>query len=346
MMATATSSVINFPIRMGESEDVIGSDAGLRRVWDAVRLVAPTDTAVLIHGETGTGKEMIARAIRDQSLRHHGPYVKVNCAAIPGGLLESELFGHERGAFTGALTQTAGRFQLADGGTLFLDEVGDLPFELQPKLLRVLQEQEFERLGNARTIRVNIRLVAATSLDLRQMVLERRFRADLFYRINVFPISLPPLRERAQDIPDLVWHFVRKFAGRVNRQIDVISGEVMEIFQSYAWPGNIRELQNVVERAVILSPGPALRPPLDEFRAMSGGPPAAARPLADAEREHIVEVLRTSGGVLSGTNGAAARLGMKRTTLQYRMRKLGIEQKRVVHAGGELIPTTCYNIGR
>jgi transcriptional regulator with GAF, ATPase, and Fis domain len=245
-------------------------------------------------------------------------------------LLESELFGHERGAFTGALMQTTGRFQLADRGTLFLDEIGDLPLEMQPKLLRVLQEQEFERLGSTRTIRVNVRIVAATNSDLRQMVIDRRFRADLFYRLNVFPISLPPLRERAGDIPDLVWHFVRKFSARMHRNIDVIPDEVMAMLRFHDWPGNVRELQNLVERAVILSPGPALRPPLDEFKPMTGSNlPAPARTLAEAARDHIVEVLRNSGGVISGHNGAAARLGMKRSTLQYRMRKLGIEQRRV-----------------
>jgi len=329
MMATISEKILSFP-PPAEAETIIGARGGLRQVWDAVRVVAPTDTSVLIHGETGTGKELVARAIHDRSQRHHGPYVKVNCAAIPAGLLESELFGHERGAFTGALMQTTGRFQLADRGTLFLDEVGDLPLELQPKLLRVLQEQEFERLGSARTIRVNVRVVAATNLDLMEMVRERRFRADLFYRLNVFPITLPPLRERSEDIPSLVWHFVQKFAARMNRNIDVVPEEVMDALRLYDWPGNIRELQNLIERAVILSNGTVLRPPLGELRAMVRGPePVAGRTLEEAEREHIVEVLRNSGGVISGHNGAAVRLGLKRTTLQYRMRKLGIEQKRV-----------------
>jgi formate hydrogenlyase transcriptional activator len=329
MMATISEKILSFP-PPAEAETIIGARCGLRQVWDAVRVVAPTDTSVLIHGETGTGKELVARAIHDRSQRHHGPYVKVNCAAIPAGLLESELFGHERGAFTGALMQTTGRFQLADRGTLFLDEVGDLPLELQPKLLRVLQEQEFERLGSTRTIRVNVRVVAATNLDLMEMVRERRFRADLFYRLNVFPITLPPLRERSEDIPDLVWHFVQKFAARMNRNIEVVPEEVMEALRLYDWPGNIRELQNLIERAVVLSNGPVLRPPLGELRAMVRGPePVAGRTLEEAEREHIVEVLRNSGGVISGHNGAAVRLGLKRTTLQYRMRKLGIEQKRV-----------------
>jgi formate hydrogenlyase transcriptional activator len=330
MLVKMSEKIVSFPVAATKTERIIGSEGGLRQVWDAVRLVAPTDANVLIHGETGTGKELIARAIHDRSQRHHAPYVKVNCAAIPAGLLESELFGHERGAFTGALTQTTGRFQIADGGTLFLDEIGDLPLELQPKLLRVLQEQEFERLGSTRTIRVNVRVVAATSLDLVEMVRERRFRADLFFRLNVFPISLPPLRERSEDIPDLVWHFVRKFAAQMNRDIDIIPDEVMNALRLYDWPGNIRELQNLIERAVILSDGPVLRPPMCELRAVARSPePAVIRTLAETERDHIVEVLRHSRGKVSGQNGAAARLGVKRSTLLYRMQKLGIEQKRV-----------------
>jgi formate hydrogenlyase transcriptional activator len=325
-----SEEVASFPAAATEIERIIGSDGGLRQVWDAVRLVAPTDANVLIHGETGTGKELIARAIHDRSQRRHAPYLKVNCAAIPAGLLESELFGHERGAFTGALTQTPGRFQIADGGTLFLDEVGDLPLELQPKLLRVLQEHEFERLGSTRTIRANVRVIAATNLDLVEMVRERQFRADLFFRLNVFPISLPPLRERSEDIPDLVWHFVRKFAAQMNKDIDIIPDEVMHALRSYDWPGNIRELQNLIERTTILSEGPVLRPPMYELRAVERNPePAAIRTLAEAERDHIVEALRHSRGKVSGQNGAAARLGMKRSTLLYRMQKLGIEQKRV-----------------
>jgi formate hydrogenlyase transcriptional activator len=328
MTATVSEKIVGFPPPVAES--IVGAEGGLLQVWDAVRVVAPTDAAVLIHGETGTGKELIARAIHDRSQRRHGPYVKVNCAAIPAGLLESELFGHERGAFTGALNQTTGRFQLADRGTLFLDEVGDLPLELQPKLLRVLQEQEFERLGSPRTIRVNVRVVAATNVDLLEMVRERRFRADLYYRLHVFPIAVPPLRERAEDMADLVWHFVQKFAARMNRNIEVIPEEAMETLQAYDWPGNIRELQNLIERAVILSEGRVLRAPLGELRAMArSSEPATARTLAEAERDHIVEVLQNSGGVISGRHGAAARLGVKRTTLQYRMRKLGIEQRRV-----------------
>ncbi len=330
-----SKTILSFPPPVAETERIIGADGGLRTVWEAVRVVAPTDAAVLIQGETGTGKELIARAIHHHSHRQQAPYVKVNCAAIPAGLLESELFGHERGAFTGALMQTTGRFQHADRGTLFLDEVGDLPLELQPKLLRVLQEQEFERLGSPRTIRVNVRVVAASNVDLLEMVRERRFRADLFYRLNVFPISLPALRERRQDLPDLVWHFVRKFAARMNRKIEVIPDAVMETLRAYDWPGNVRELQNLIERAVILSDGPVLRPPLSELPAIERSPePAAHRTLAEAERDHIVEVLRHSGGVISGSNGAAARLGMKRTTLHYRMQKLGIGQKRVCVTAG------------
>jgi formate hydrogenlyase transcriptional activator len=331
MMATMPKKILPFPPTALETEQIVGADGALRPVMEALRLVAPADATVLIHGETGTGKELIARAIHEHSHRRQAPYVKVNCAAIPAGLLESELFGHERGAFTGALMQTTGRFQMADRGTLFLDEVGDLPLELQPKLLRVLQEQEFERLGSRQTIRVNVRVVAATNLDLLEMVRERRFRADLYYRLNVFPISLPPLRERAEDVPDLVRHFVRKFAARLDRGIETIPDDVMQVLAAHTWPGNIRELQNFIERAVILSTGPVFRPPLHELRSTRTPPlrPISDRTLAEAERDHIIEVLRNSNGVISGSTGAAARLGMKRTTLQYRMRKLGIEQRRV-----------------
>jgi len=336
--ATASKTILNFPCPAAESEPLIGAQGGLRPVWDAVRVVAPTDAAVLIQGETGTGKELIARAIHNHSPRRHAPFVKINCAAIPAELLESELFGHERGAFTGALNQTTGRFQLADRGTIFLDEVGDLPLELQPKLLRVLQEQEFERLGSARTIHVNVRVVAATNRDLKEMVNERHFRADLFYRLSVFPICLPPLRERCQDITDLVRHFVQKFAARMNRKIDVIPDQVMEVLEAHDWPGNVRELQNVIERAVILSADGVLRAPLSGSGTVArrnAEPAAAGRTLAEAERDHIVEVLQHSRGVISGRTGAAARLGLKRTTLLYRMRKLGIEHKRVCAVAGE-----------
>ena len=334
MAATVQNPIVNFPTPEARpSNAIIGERRGLRHVCDAVRMVAPEDTTVLISGETGTGKELIARAIHEQSARSRAPYIQVNCAAIPAGLLESELFGHERGAFTGALTQTTGRFQHANTGTLFLDDIGDLPLELQPKLLRVLQEQEFERLGSSRTIRVDIRIVAATNQNLHQMVRERRFRADLFYRLNVFPIALPPLRERPEDIPLLVQHFVRKCAARMNKEVSHISEEVMEALRHYDWPGNIRELQNVVERAVIISSGPNLEIPSGELKRMvADGTPTPTRTLDEVQRDHIVEVLRQSGEVLGGCNGAAVRLGLPRTTLIYRMRKLGIAQDRVVRA--------------
>jgi formate hydrogenlyase transcriptional activator len=330
MSAQAQSPVFDLrTAALEESSGIIGERRGLRRILDSVRTVAPTDTAVLITGETGTGKELIARAIHQHSLRSRSPFLKVNCAAIPAGLLENELFGHERGAFTGACTQTDGRFQLADQGTMFLDEIGDLPLELQPKLLRVSQEQEFERLGGNRTIRVNVRIVAATNVNLVELVEERRFRADLFYRLNVFPIALPPLRERFEDIPELVWRFVQTFAGRMNKVINVISDEVMEIIRTHNWPGNVRELQNFVERAVIMSPGPVLRPPIGELDRLSHHTePSSSRTLARAQRDHILEVLRKTGWVVGGRDGAAARLGVPRTTLLYRMRKLGIELSR------------------
>jgi formate hydrogenlyase transcriptional activator len=310
-MAAMPATTFSFPQAAAKREnEIIGADRGLRHVLDAVRMVAPADTAVMIHGETGAGKEVIARAIHEQSRRSRGPYVKINCAAIPAGLLESELFGHERGAYTGAWTQTTGRFQLADGGTLFLDEVGDLPLELQPKLLRILQEQEFERLGSGRTIRVDVRVIAATNRDLEQMVRERQFRADLYYRLNVFPILVPPLRERSEDIPQLVWHFVRRFAERMNKDIDAIPDGVMELLKLHDWPGNIRELQNSIERAVILSSSPVLHPPLSELKPAPMAKRAEAvskRTLADAQREHIVEVIREAGGMVGGRGGAPGR---------------------------------------
>jgi formate hydrogenlyase transcriptional activator len=312
------------PVRQPQGE-MIGSSPSFRWVMSQMGVVAPTDSTVLILGETGTGKELIARAIHDRSPRADGPFVRLNCASIPGELLESELFGHERGAYTGALTQTIGRFQLADRGTLFLDEIGDLPLALQPKLLRVLQEQEFERLGSARTIRVDVRVVAATNQALVDMVQARQFRADLFYRLNVFPIRVPPLRERSEDIPLLVLHFLRKFAQRMNKEIDAVPDEVMDILRRHDWPGNIRELQNLIERAVIISQGGVLRPPIEEIRRITRKQDSAdMRTLAEAERDHIVEVLRQVSGVVGGQAGAAARLGLPRTTLIYRMRKLGI----------------------
>jgi formate hydrogenlyase transcriptional activator len=336
-MATLASTMFTPRREVPRSDnELIGSSIGMRRALNAVGMVAPTDSAVLIQGETGTGKELIARAVHDQSPRRHEPFVTLNCAAIPSGLMESELFGHERGAYTGALNTAIGRFQLAHQGTLFLDEIGDMPLELQPKLLRVLQEQEFERLGSTRTIRVDVRIVAATNRDLAAMVQERRFRADLFYRLHVFPIALPPLRERADDIPSLARHFVGKFAARMNRDIEIIPEQVMEAMTNYSWPGNIRELQNFLERAVILSPGRVLAAPLSDLKS---GPkhfaepqkPDAVHTLADAERAHILEVLRQVGWVVGGHRGAAVRLGLPRTTLLHRMQKLGIVPEQARH---------------
>jgi formate hydrogenlyase transcriptional activator len=311
-------------------DEIVGESAGLRRVLKEVETVAPTDSTVLIRGETGTGKELVARALHNLSPRRDRTFVKLNCAAIPTGLLESELFGHEKGAFTGAITQKVGRFELAHQGTLFLDEVGDIPPELQPKLLRVLQEQEFERLGSTRTVRVNVRLVAATNRDLASMSANGQFRTDLYYRLNVFPVLLPPLRERRDDIPRLVRHFAQKVARRMGRRIETIPAEALDTLVRYPWPGNIRELENVIERAVILSSGPALHINLGDLKsaAPANGPAGSAATLADAERDHILGVLRDTGWVLSGPNGAAVRLAMKRTTLQSKMKKLGISRPR------------------
>jgi transcriptional regulator with GAF, ATPase, and Fis domain len=310
-------------------EEIVGNSSAFLYVLNQVRIIAKSDSVTLIQGETGTGKEVIARAIHNHSLRSSGPFVKLNCAAIPSSLLESELFGHERGAFTGAIAQTMGRFQQADKGTLFLDEIGDLPLELQPKLLRALQEQEFERLGCGRTIRVNVRVVAATNQDLAQMVAARQFRADLYYRLNVIPLFLPPLRERPDDIPQLVKHFVQKYADRLNKPIETVPDEVMECLKLHDWPGNIRELQNFIERAVVLSPGPVLRPRLTELCHMTKQPTvAAAQTFAEASREHILEALEQSRWTIGGRHGAAERLGLPRTTLLYKMRKLGIEPRR------------------
>jgi formate hydrogenlyase transcriptional activator len=302
--------------------EIIGDDPAFRRVLEQLATVAPTDASVLILGETGTGKELIARAIHDLSGRRERTFVKLNCAAIPTGLLESELFGHERGAFTGAIAQKLGRFELAHKGTLFLDEVGDIPVELQPKLLRALQEHEFERLGSVRTIKVDVRLVAATNRDLSRMIADREFRSDLYYRLSVFPLSLPPLRERTGDIPTLVRYFTQKYSRRMNKRILTIPSAAMDVLASYAWPGNVRELENLIERAVILSRGTSLEIPLAGLRVA----PDAATPvtLEDAERDHIRRVLEQTAGVVGGPNGAAARLGMKRTTLQSKMKKLGI----------------------
>jgi formate hydrogenlyase transcriptional activator len=309
--------------------EILGESAALRRVLKQVKTVAPTDSTVLIRGETGTGKELIARALHGLSPRRGRTFVKLNCAAIPTGLLESELFGHEKGAFTGAISQKVGRFELAHQGTLFLDEVGDIPPVLQPKLLRVLQEQEFERLGSTKTIRVDVRLVAATHCELAAMVADGRFRSDLYYRLNVFPVVLPPLRERPDDIPRLIRHFTQRFARRMGRRIETIPSAVLEALVRYPWPGNVRELQNFIERAVILSPGPSLQVPLGDLQpaaTQAAGPTAAAVTLADAEREHILGALREAGWVVGGPNGAAARLGMKRSTLYKKMTKLGISR--------------------
>jgi formate hydrogenlyase transcriptional activator len=306
-------------------EGIVGRSAALQSVFRQVEVVAPTDSGVLILGETGTGKELIARAIHNLSARRDRPFIKLNCAAIPSGLLESELFGHERGAFTGAIMRKAGRFEVADKGTVFLDEVGDIPLELQPKLLRVLQEHEFERLGSSRTQQVDVRLVAATHRDLKQMVEDGKFRSDLYYRLHVFPVSVPPLRERREDIPLLVRHFVDEYARRMNRRIETIPPQAIEALRSYSWPGNVRELQNFIERTVILSPGSVLRAPLDELRqAVVQTLSSELNTLEDMERVHVLRAVRASNWKIGGPNGAAVRLGMKRTTLAYRIRKLNI----------------------
>jgi formate hydrogenlyase transcriptional activator len=307
-------------------EEIVGESAELKRVLNEARTVAPNDATVLILGETGTGKELIARAIHRMSSRKNANFIKLNCAAIPTGLLESELFGHEKGAFTGAVSQKIGRLELADKGTLFLDEVGEIPLEMQPKLLRVLQDQEFERLGSTRTIRVNIRLIAATNRDLAQSIVSRQFRSDLYYRLSVFPIRMPVLQERKEDIPLLVRYFVQHFARRMKKQIETIPAETMNALVNWTWPGNVRELENIVERSVILSQGPILTVPLGEL-SLSAQDSLNDGTLESMRRETIVRVLRETGGVLSGPRGAAARLGLKRTTLQSRMQKLGIARE-------------------
>jgi formate hydrogenlyase transcriptional activator len=309
-------------------EQIIGRSPALEAVLGQVEQVAPTDSTVLIQGETGTGKELIARAIHNLSSRCGRPFIKLNCAAIPFDLLESELFGHERGAFTGAIAQKIGRFEMADKGTLFLDEVGDIPPGLQPKLLRVLQEQEFERLGSTRTHQVDVRLVAATNRNLVEMVRRNEFRSDLYYRLNVFPIALPPLRARREDIPALVEHFVEIYARRMGKQIDEISSETMSELASYAWPGNIRELQNFMERSVILSSGSVLEAPFESLTAAATTQAQEAVTLEEAERNHIRKILEQTRWVVSGPNGAAARLGIKRSTLYFRMQKLGISRSK------------------
>jgi DNA-binding NtrC family response regulator len=304
--------------------DIVGKSAALRKVLNQVEVVAPTDSTVLLLGETGTGKEVIARAILNVSSRSNRPFVKLNCAAIPSGLLESELFGHEKGAFTGAVSQKIGRFELANGGTLFLDEVGDIPLELQPKLLRVLQEQEFERLGNSRTVRVDVRLIAATNRDLEEMVAEKQFREDLYFRLNVFPIRIPPLRERSEDISLLVQYYVDKYSQRMNKQIDVVPEETMAALCRYSWPGNIRELQNLIERAVIMTPGNVLQIQVSDLQESNRILSSMAGTLEDVERQRILQALREAGAVIGGPHGAAVRLGLKRTTLLSKMQKLGI----------------------
>jgi formate hydrogenlyase transcriptional activator len=307
------------------SDDIVGNSAALKRVLDYASIVADTDSTVLITGETGTGKERIARLIHGMSRRKDRNFIKLNCAAIPTGLLESELFGHEKGAFTGAVSQKLGRLELADKGTLLLDEIGEIPLELQPKLLRVLQDQEFERLGGTRTIKVDVRLIAATNRDLVRAVEEKEFRGDLFYRLHVFPLHLPALRERREDIPTLIRHFVEKCAARLHKHIDFIPDEAVNAMVHWRWPGNIRELENFIERSVILSEGTQLTAPLGELRDEIARQPAESEgTLRDREREHIIGILCQTRGVLSGPGGAAARLGLKRTTLQYKMQRLGI----------------------
>jgi formate hydrogenlyase transcriptional activator len=310
-------------------DEMVGSGPALRGVLQQIETAAPTGSSILIQGETGTGKELVARAIHRLSSRANATFVKLNCAAIPAGLIESELLGHEKGAFTGAVGQRIGRFELAHRGTLFLDEIGELPLEIQPKLLRVLQDGQFERLGGTRTIHSDFRLVAATNRDLRTMVAEQHFRADLFYRVNVFPITLPALRERREDIPTLVRYFVQEFSTRMRKDIDAIPTEVMETLVNYSWPGNIRELRNIIERSVILTPGKRLTIPKDDLRESRPAAPAAVLTMEDAERRHILDALDASSWVVGGPGGAATMLGMKRSTLQSRMQKLGIMRRYV-----------------
>jgi formate hydrogenlyase transcriptional activator len=307
-------------------DTIVGRHGGLRAVLSHVTTVAPTDATVLISGETGTGKELIARAVHELSPRHNHNLVKLNCAAIPAGLLESELFGHERGAFTGALMQKKGRFELADGGSLFLDEIGDISLELQPKLLRAVQEQEFERLGSARTIEVNVRMIAATHRDLPALIQEGKFREDLFYRLNVFPIEIPPLRERRDDIPLLVNYFVSTLSRRMGKQIESIPENAMNALTNHPWRGNVRELANFIERAVILSHGSELQMPIAGLSSSHSRVFAPASSFAQAERNVIIDALKAASGQISGRGGAAERLGLKRTTLQNKMRKLNINR--------------------
>jgi formate hydrogenlyase transcriptional activator len=304
--------------------EIIGASQEFRRALNEASLVANSDCSVLILGETGTGKEVIARAIHAASPRRNAPFVAVNCAAIPAGLIESELYGHERGAFTGAVSKSTGRFETADHGTLFLDEIGDLPLELQPKLLRALQERQFERLGGRQPVHVDVRVIAATHQDLPQLVREHKFRADLFYRLSVFPILLPALRNRRTDIPDLVEHFVRRYAARMGKRVPFVPETLMQALQHYEWPGNIRELQNFIERSVIKTTGEVLANSTSELTMLMSVPPAQPRTLEDAQRAHIVETLQRTNWVVGGTGGAARRLGIPRTTLLGKMSKLGI----------------------
>jgi formate hydrogenlyase transcriptional activator len=308
-------------------DEILGESSGLKRVLKQVEDVAATDATVLVLGETGTGKELIARAIHRLSPRRDRGFIKLNCSAIPSGLLESELFGHEKGAFTGAIAQKIGRLELAHQGTFFLDEVGDLPLELQPKILRALQEKEFERVGGTRTIPVNVRLVAATNRDLTKMVNAGQFRSDLYYRLRVFPVTIPPLRERRDDIPLLVRYFLSSHSKRMGRHIETIPAETMRALVKWRWPGNVRELENFIERSVILSPGPVLRAPLAELETVEEPADSADANLEATEREHILRVLRECKGMIGGTNGAAERLGLKRTTLNSKMKKLGIQRR-------------------
>jgi formate hydrogenlyase transcriptional activator len=304
---------------------IIGNSPVLKSVLDLIGIVAPTNSTVLILGETGTGKELVARAIHRLSDRRHAPFVTLNCAAIPAGLLEAELFGHERGAFTGALTQRIGRFEAANGGTIFLDELGDMPLDLQAKLLRVLQEKEFERLGSTRSSRVNVRVVAATNRDLSRMIDDNTFRLDLYYRLSVFPILLPPLRDRPEDIPALVRYFIAMYTGRMNKRVETIPPEIMEAILRYDWPGNIRELQNFIERGIIISRSPVFRPDLDQIQHQKVRLPRNNKTLDEATRNHIVQTLNDVNWVIGGAHGAAKRLGTARTTLISKMRRLGIE---------------------
>jgi formate hydrogenlyase transcriptional activator len=317
-------------------EGIVGSSAALEEVLDEIRLVAPTDSTVLVEGETGTGKELIAHAIHRLSSRSARPFVKMNCAAIPAALLESELFGHEKGAFTGAYMRRTGRFEAADGGTLFLDEIGDMPLELQAKLLRVLQEHELERLGSSSTVHVDVRVISATNQDLAKLVANKQFRTDLFYRLNVFPISLPSLRQRIKDIPLLVKHFVEVFSARMNKRIERIPEDALDALCRYGWPGNIRELQNIIERSVVQTPGEVLQ----LCRLPSAGTPEPVT-LADAERDHILKALHETNWVVGGPAGAAARLGMKRTTLVHRMARCGISRTMSAAAGAERLAASC-----